>query len=195
MVGFKYKKSVQALNFFALKEGGRINKMKALKLVWLSDRYHLTRYARLITDDTYFAMDYGPVASATKDLAEEASSEFLAKAEKEYRQQFLKPINNLMFESAQAVDQNIFSETDLEALEEIYKSFGGLDQFQLSDLSHSFPEWQKFEEKLKAGGTRFKMDYNDFFLKPANKNIPLFNKDVNDLARDIFIENQSIGNS
>ena len=51
-------------------------KMKALKLVYIADRYHLRKYGRLITNDTYFAMNYGPVPSGTKDIAE-ASEVFL----------------------------------------------------------------------------------------------------------------------
>ncbi len=37
---FDYKKATQALNFFAIKCGGKIDKMKALKLIFFADRYH-----------------------------------------------------------------------------------------------------------------------------------------------------------
>lgn len=65
---FNYKKSVQALNYLAVLEGGAINYMKALKLIWLSDRYHLRNHGRTITGDKYFALKNGPVASFTKDI-------------------------------------------------------------------------------------------------------------------------------
>jgi len=48
MVGFNHKKAVQTLAYFAQKEGGVINKMKAFKLIWLSDRLHLRKYGRPI---------------------------------------------------------------------------------------------------------------------------------------------------
>jgi hypothetical protein len=44
--------------------------MKALKLIFLADRYHLCRYGRLITNDSYVAMKHGPVPSATRDIVE-----------------------------------------------------------------------------------------------------------------------------
>src|SRR5882724_2767190 len=66
---FSHRKATQALNFFARKAGGRINKMKALKLVYFADRYHLRKYGRPVVGDEYLAMNYGPVASGTKDLA------------------------------------------------------------------------------------------------------------------------------
>lgn len=44
--------------------------MKALQLVYFADRYHLRKFGRPITNDEYFAMPYGPVASGAKDIAE-----------------------------------------------------------------------------------------------------------------------------
>ena len=67
---FDYRKSTQVLNFFANKQGGQINKMKALKLIFLADRYHIRKYGRLITNDVYVAMKHGPVPSTTKDISE-----------------------------------------------------------------------------------------------------------------------------
>ncbi len=62
---FSHRKATQALNFFAAKAGGKINKMKALKLVFFADRYHLRKYGRPVVGDEYLAMNYGPVASGT----------------------------------------------------------------------------------------------------------------------------------
>ena len=70
MRGFNYKKAVQALNFFAKEDGGTINKMKSIKLIWLADRLHLRKYGRSITGDEYFALPNGPVPSATRDVLE-----------------------------------------------------------------------------------------------------------------------------
>ncbi|MCB1234479.1 MAG: SocA family protein, partial [Verrucomicrobiae bacterium] len=86
---FAHRKATQALNFFARKETGRINKLKALKLVFFADRCHLRRYGRPITNDRYLAMNYGPVASSCKDLAE--MSEFLGSEERAYAEQYLAP--------------------------------------------------------------------------------------------------------
>ena len=79
---FAHRKATQALNYFARQSSGRLNKLKALKLIYFADRYHLRTYGRPITNDRYLAMEYGPVASSCKDLAE--MSEFLGKEEREY---------------------------------------------------------------------------------------------------------------
>src|SRR5690554_5647220 len=102
---FDLKKATQALNWLAVKSGGRINKLKALKLIYLADRYHLRKYGRLITNDSYFAMDYGPVPSGVKDLAE--VSEFLGKDEQNYSKKFIQPVNQYTLESIAEPDHSV----------------------------------------------------------------------------------------
>src|ERR1700681_3309737 len=86
---FSHRKATQALNFFANRAGGSINKMKVLKLVYFADRYHLRKYGRPVVGDEYVAMNYGPVASGTKDLAE--MSYFLGEEEESYAKRFILP--------------------------------------------------------------------------------------------------------
>lgn len=168
MAGFDYKKAVQTLNFFAIKEGGHINKMKALKLIWLSDRLHLRMYARPIVNDQYWALKLGPIQSNTKDLAEK--EDFLSAEERSYRDQYLVPDEDrLQIQSIRPLETKEFAQTDLESLEEIYREFGNEDEWKLSDLSHEYPEWLKFKDELETGkGSRFAMDYLDFFENPQS---------------------------
>lgn len=162
MNNFKIDKGTQALNYFAVSEGGRINKMKAIKLIWLADRYHLRKYGRSITDDSYKAMPYGPVPSSTKDIAQR--SIFCGKEMREYAEQFVKPVNDYSFDSIAPVDEDVFSDTDLEALKFAYDNFGKFNQFTLADISHAYPEWKKRsgEDKLLIND----MSYLDFFDNP-----------------------------
>jgi uncharacterized phage-associated protein len=162
---FNYKKVTQGLNSFALKEGGRINKMKALKLVYIADRYHLRKYGRLITNDTYFAMNYGPVPSGAKDIAE-ASEVFLDRNEGEYSSQYIISEDNLTMRSLHPVDEVVFSESDIEALEFAWATFGHFDQFQLADYTHHYPEWKRHEQSLKSD-SRILISLEDFFNDPA----------------------------
>ena len=61
---------------------------KALKLVFFADRYHLRQYGRPVTNDEYMAMEFGPVPSGCKDLAE--MSDYLDTHERSYAERFLK---------------------------------------------------------------------------------------------------------
>ncbi|GAA5484594.1 Panacea domain-containing protein [Haloferula sargassicola] len=161
---FAHRKATQALNFFARKEGGRMNKLKALKLVYFADRCHLRRYGRPITNDRYLAMEYGPVASSCKDLAE--MSEFLGKEETAYAQRFLSPAGH-DYTSAAEVDVDEFSQTDLEALEFAWIHYGRRSPFDLADETHKFPEWKRHEARFQSPYESWvPMAYGDFFENP-----------------------------
>jgi len=188
LLGFNYKKSVQALNFFAIQEGGSINKMKALKLIWLSDRLHLRTYTRPILNDTYFALNYGPIASHTKDLIED--TDFLSPEEKEYRNTYIQKEEPYLYSSKSEFVDTVFSKTDLEVMNTIYDTYGKMDEFQLSDESHKYPEWKKFEGHLKStGSSRFPMNYEDFFSSSKEKSIFTSTIESLKLSKEIFLEN------
>jgi len=165
LFSFSHRKATQALNFFALQAGGSINKLKALKLVFFADRYHLRRYGRPVIGDEYLAMNYGPVPSGTKDVAE--MSEFLGEGEASYAKTFLRPLDRYTFSSEQPMEDRVFSASDRDALAWAWAKFGGLDGFALADMTHAYPEWKRHEEALKAKlESRAPMNYRDFLLDP-----------------------------
>ena len=190
MLGFNYKKSVQALNLFAIHAGGTINKMRALKLIWLADRLHIRKYYRPILNDTYFALNYGPVASHTKDLIEDNS--FLSEEEKNYRNLYIQSEDKYNYKSLSGFDSKVFSESDIQAMNKIYEAFGELGEFKLSEESHKYPEWKRFESHLNSkSSSRFEMSYEDFFADFSPGENPVFELDhtLLETAKEIFMQN------
>ena len=165
---FSHKKATQILNYFAIKQGGKINKMKALKLIFLADRYHLRKYGRPITNDDYFAMEFGPVASGVKDIAEK--SDFLDDDVKDYSAQFLELKNRYNLASKLPFDEDVFSNSEIEALSFVWNKFGSMGEFELSPLTHQYPEWKKHEATLKTT-SRIRMNLEDFLDDPELENI------------------------
>jgi len=160
---FEYKKATQALNFFALQNGGEIEKLHALKLIFFADRYHLRKYGRPITNDQYWAMPLGPVPSAVKDLFELDSA---SSPERHYAEQFFRPGSRRhSIQSCLAMDLHVCSETDIEALSFAWKTFGS--KSGIVEKTHDYPEWKRHETALKAGCSRVPMDYMDFLDDPA----------------------------
>lgn len=182
MQKINYKKIIQVINFFAKKEEGKIDKLKLLKLIWLADRYHLRKYGRSITNDQYWAMSFGPVASNTKDLI---NKNILDETEKKYRDRYLKILGNKI-ESIERCNLDFFSKSDIEAMKEIYETYGKYKNSKLVDLSHEFPEWKKHKNWLENNNnTRELMSYDDFFLNPEKeiKNFPnIFQEDKKGLT-------------
>ena len=160
---FNYKKATQALNVLALKEGGAINKMKALKLIYFADRYHLRKYGRLITNDNYIAMENGPVASRTRDIAEKTN--FIGRDEKSYANTYLESKGKYDLKSKLSPDTDVFSDSDIEALEFAWEKFGHFDKFKLASITHDYPEWSKHRDELNRT-LSMPMDLDDFFDDP-----------------------------
>ncbi len=188
--GFNYKKSVQALNYLAQQFGGSLNKMKALKLIWLADRLHVRRYGRSITGDVYFAMPFGPVPSTTRDLVNSYQS--LNEIEAQYGSQYIANIEDkYTFISLNEPNLKVFSKTDIEVIDEIVKKFGQLKEFELSDFSHIFPEWTRYESELKAkNSSRFEIDYHDFFVNVKDEtNTFIDSKENLEITKGLMFDN------
>jgi uncharacterized phage-associated protein len=159
---FAYTKAVQALNFFARQNGGEIEKLHALKLVFFADRFHLRKYGRPITNDQYWAMRLGPVPSGVKDLFELDSA---SHDERHYAEGFfVRGTRPHTIRSIAEVDSHVVSQTDLEAVEFAWRSFGRLSG--IVERTHNYPEWKRHEPAIEGGTTRVPMDYNDFLEDP-----------------------------
>lgn len=154
------KSILDSLYYLLEKLDEPVDKVKAIKLVYFADRYHLRKYARFITNDTYFAMPQGVVGSKTKDiltdvLEEDKFSDFFVLTGKKH---FFKhnPEKEVIFDS--------LSKTDIEALDFIIKEIGHLNSKQLSNLSHNYPEWLRHERDLKSKNKkRADIEFTDFF--------------------------------
>jgi uncharacterized phage-associated protein len=67
-MGFDEAKTTEAAAIFIKHAGGQMSYMGLLKFLYVADRVSLSKRGRAITGDDYFAMQFGPVLSRTKDL-------------------------------------------------------------------------------------------------------------------------------
>lgn len=65
LVGFRSRKAAQLCAFFALKQGGIIDKLKLIKLVYLAERKFLSDWHRPMLFDEMFSLPHGPICSST----------------------------------------------------------------------------------------------------------------------------------
>ena len=185
-----HRKAAQALNFFARQSGGSVNKLKALKLLFFADRYHLRKYGRPLSECTYFAMQHGPVASEAKNIAEEADQ--LPPTVVAYAKKFVRKKGDYDCAAVAATDSTVLSASDREALEFAWRYFGSFSKYQLRDITHHYPEWKRHEHAL-AGKKRVPMDYADFFKEPDAGYIPChtFTDEEREAAVELFREHQA----
>ena len=158
---FSYRKATQALNYFSVQNGGQIDLLRALKLIFFADRYHVRKYGRPITGDDYFAMGKGPVPSATKDIAE--NSDYMGDEARLYSERYIAQPAKGKINSRAQVDTEELSATDLEALKFAWQHFGRT--YDIVAVSHQYPEWKRHETALTSA-SRSRMDFMDFLDDP-----------------------------
>lgn len=164
------RKIIQALDYLACQQPDKtIDNMKAYKLLWLADRYHIRQYGRTISGDEYHALPYGAVPSDAKCILEEKTTK-LNNDEKTVKE-YLTILPNHKYRGNKEPNMNVFSDSDIQALDLIINHFNHLSALELSELSHQFPEWQHYEKNLKDGSKKkaYKIDMNLFFENKQEK--------------------------
>jgi uncharacterized phage-associated protein len=165
---FVPEKLVQALAFFADRGVRDLDKMKAAKLLFHADKYHLLTYGRPVIGDLYACMEYGPVPSASLNVMNDviAHDSQYPPVGKELFAEYIT-VERLfrkhpVFRAKKKPDLEVFSDSDLEALEYALKTCGAKSSWQLSQESHDQPAWKVANEQ-RAPGSSVIMDYRLFF--------------------------------
>lgn len=140
---FTYAKVAQTVAFFASKQGGTINILKLMKLLYLSDRESMRLYDAPITYDNFVSMNNGPVLSRTYDLINGTSLNAEGAAQWEAwingRDQYDIRVTRAIKEDE--LDQ--LSDADIAVMNSVWQRFGQYDQWWLSKFTHRFcKEWQ-----------------------------------------------------
>jgi uncharacterized phage-associated protein len=136
-------KVAQMAAFFAQKQGGRINVLKLTKLLYLADRVAIAGYGRPISYDRPVAMPHGPVLSRTLDLLNGFVGGPAAAQWEEWISARANYEVELKRQQLGRADLDELSDADLEVLELVWRDFGHMDHWTLSDWTHkNCSEWK-----------------------------------------------------
>lgn len=177
---FSLDKFINALAYFASQGINDLTKLKAAKLLYLADRYHLFRYGRPITGDRYIAMDFGPVPEGAfqlisrlverAEVADDARARALERLEV-YRG-LLRQYKYPVLRAKKKPDMDVFSDSEVEALAAVMKEFGRTPARTLVDLTHEHRAYQRADAG-RPSGSSVELPYEYFFddapenLKPV----------------------------
>jgi len=157
---FNLEKVLNALAYFSSRGIRDLTKLKAAKLLYFVDKYHLLKYGRPVTGDHYVCMDFGPVPSSSLNFLNNALGR-----EVEYGPKFepvrelfertlkVKGATNPVFVAVSEPDVDVFSESDLEALNQTLEKYGGKTAGELVELTHADATWQIPDQVREPGGT------------------------------------------
>lgn len=141
LAGYDVSKAAQAVAYFAIKAGGKINVLKLSKLLYLAEREFMRLHDEPMFFDRLVSMPDGPVASITLNFIN-------GNIEDAVWQRFVAPRQGYDISVADAVKVDDFedlSAADVEILDDLWAKFGGYDKYKLRDWTHikaNIPEWK-----------------------------------------------------
>ena len=138
---FNKVKAINSLIFISNKIAngqGIADKYMALKILYFAEVKHLTKYGRLITDDTIARLEHGSTPSSSYDLLKEKNSNGT-----------FNIINNTTFKPNIALDIEELSESDIKCLTESILENKDLNFSQLKSKAHdkAYNKAEKLNEK------------------------------------------------
>lgn len=177
---------LESFYYLAKKLESPIDKLAAVKLLFFADRYHLRKYGRLISDDTYYALPHGPVASNSLDIINLVLTDNNNGTEKNY----IKKYDGTAFS---AVDNDYeleyLSDSDVEALDFVIAEFGDMKTWDLRDLTHEYPEWKRYKQTLESQSSRREKIKMEDFFEEANMDDDPFSiipKRAVELSKEVY---------
>lgn len=134
---FKTEKAINSVLYIA-KNLKRKDFHKIFKILYFSDRNHLSKYTRTITGDTYIAMKDGPVPSNIYDIFKAMRGDgFFAKNVEQFKEYF-KVVNHNFIEPLKEADLDYLSQSDKEELDNSLKLYGDLSWDEIREKSHDY---------------------------------------------------------
>jgi uncharacterized phage-associated protein len=164
----KLDKIVELLVYLAHKRPNS-DQYQAVKFLYLADKAHLNRFGRPITFETYYALDYGPVATNALDLIKGRSSVLKAAGidalpvRLETRDKIV-----ILAEPMRGVDYDVFSRSDIAVFDEVLSQYGSKSFDELYKLTHAHFAYS-FAWKNRRQGKRALMYYEDMLDEDSRK--------------------------
>ena len=132
---FDFHKTLQASGVLLSLDANRMAYVRLLKLLYIADREWLAEAGRTITGDEAVAMKNGPVLSRVYDLIKGVAprtddwGDFIRKAD-------------YSVELKKDPGRGKLSKGEIEKLTEVADRYRAMDDWELSEHTHEFPEWR-----------------------------------------------------
>lgn len=132
------RKTAQAAAYVVALNGGRLNYMVLIKLLYLSDRRSLLEIGTPITGDRMVSMPHGPVLSRTLDQINMGRPISGTSPWYEY---LTEPAGYEVSLASILEETDELSNYERRVLRETFEEFGNMNKWSLRDFTHTLPEW------------------------------------------------------
>jgi|SRR3990172_3089863 len=135
---FDEHKATEAASILLELSSGEMQYMKLLKLLYLADRRALQLWERPITFDRYASLDQGPVLSNAYDIIKSKAVD-----SGDFWSEFIVPAGRYRVQLRGDPPKMVkLSSAEIDVLREVFKEFGGWDQWKLVEYTHQLPEYK-----------------------------------------------------
>lgn len=117
---------------------------QVMKVIYFADKIHLTRFGRPISGDTYIRMEHGPVPSIAYNMLKLDAfldEDILLAIQDSITVRRDGEIPHVYCVEDREIDQDVFSRTDLECLEESVSKYGSMSMSSLRRITHQELAW------------------------------------------------------
>lgn len=151
---FNLEKTVEAVALLLKLHGGTMRYLALLKMLYMADRIALERIEQPISGDIYVSMKFGPVLSRVYDLIKGkevgGAINFWSKHISSRPENYSSSGYDYTIKLLDDPSDDELSEEEIEILNEVYRKYGGVDRFDLAEITHLFPEWKKPSGNIRA---------------------------------------------
>ncbi len=145
VAGFRARKAAQLANFFAAKSPkGEIDKLKLIKLIYLSERKHVAEYLTPMIFDELYSLPHGPICSGTLNGIDQH-------VQKDIWSIYITKNGNKIY-PYRRLDRSQLDElndVEIEIAEKIWAEFEGMTASQIRNYTHEHcPEYTETQGRV-----------------------------------------------
>lgn len=173
VVGFRSLKAAQLCAWFAVRAGGYIEKLKLIKLIYLSEREHLVAFEDSMLLDELYSLPHGPICSGALNGIDGV-------IHKEIWDNYIARNGNIVvaLRNFSRQDLDDLSEVDVDMVEAVWKRFGHMTASQVRNWTH-----QNCPEYTELNTGRLPISYKDVLDAAGSDNASIIEGDILSLRK------------
>lgn len=132
------KRTLSPLLYILQHFNGKLTKHKLFKILYFADMEHISQYGRKITDDTYYAMQWGPVPTELFDMVKKVEGKYsfpVDECELSLLKSYISVVGKTVY-SIKDADPKFLSKSETASLDSSIQTYGSKSFTALCDLSH-----------------------------------------------------------
>jgi len=141
---FNSQKATEATALLLKMHGGKMSRIKLIKLLYLSDKKAIEKWERPITYDTYYSMKEGQVLSGVLNLINNRIENLL------WNKHIVRDDKISIRLHGESIKLQKLSRAEVMLLESIYAKYGHWNRFDLGELTKGFSEYKKTKRRKRT---------------------------------------------